>query len=387
MLDPSMPSIILGQQRFALPVGETRIGGNGPDAVPFSQLVAVKPVAVLLVTQDGAASLRSHANSSPSLTVNGVPVGSAPVALSHGANIDVGGLRLVFGDLREAGPTMQLPGPAAVGSTLPLLPGEADPTADSGGRLTALEGGAVMPIPDGGLTIGRDPECHHVIGGKDVSRRHAFIRASIQGYVLRDLSTNGTYVNGKRVDGSQVLGMGDVVRIGDQQFRFEADPASYEPGAELRGLDPAAPHETPAQASSLERPTEPRLEAVRLLATLEVIKGGAPKGTRFRIERPVVHLGRGPRSDVRLSDASVSDSHATLTRRDSAWVVVDRGSANGTYVNGHRVAREHPLPGECALRIGDVILKFREGDGAPLSPSKTRSDGGFFRRLTKLWKA
>jgi pSer/pThr/pTyr-binding forkhead associated (FHA) protein len=82
----------------------------------------------------------------------------------------------------------------------------------------------------------------------------------------------------------------------------------------------------------------------------------------------------------------VADSHATLTRREGAWVVVDRGSANGTYVNGHRVAGEHPLPGECALRVGDVILKFREVAGAAPPPTSTRGVGGFFGRLAKLWK-
>jgi pSer/pThr/pTyr-binding forkhead associated (FHA) protein len=381
-----MPSIILGQQRFALPVGETRIGGAGTGAVPFSQLAALQTMAVLLVTSDGAATLRSHGNGSSSLTVDGVRVGPKPVALTHGAKIEVDGLRLVFGDLREAGATIQLAGVAGDGSALPSFGGEAEPTADSGGRLTALENGAVVTIPDAGLTIGRDPGCHRVIRGKDVSRRHAVIRPSIQGYILRDLSTNGTYVNGRRVDGSQVLGMGDAIRIADEQFRFEADPASYEPSAELRGRDPATPHETPAQASSLESRTEPRLDAVRLLATLEIIKGGAPKGARFRIERPVVHLGRGPRSDIRLSHGSVSDPHATVTRRDGAWVVVDRGSASGTYVNGHRVVGEYPLPHDCALRVGEVILKFRDVTGALAPSDATRGGGGFFGRLAKLWR-
>jgi pSer/pThr/pTyr-binding forkhead associated (FHA) protein len=386
MFDTPMPFIILGQQRYALPIGETRIGGVGAGAVPFPQLAAVETVAVLCVAHDGGASLRSCSNGTASLAIDGGPIGSNPVKLTHGAKIDVGGVRLVFGDLREAGATIQVAGVAGSGVALPFLGGEGEPTADCGGRLTVLESGAVVPIPDGGLTIGRDPECHCVIRGQEVSRRHAAIRASLQGYVLRDLSTNGTYVNGRRVDGSQVLGMGDVLRIGDEQLRFEADPASYEPSAELRQRDSAMPTETPTEASSLERTTAPRLEAIRLLATLEVVNGGAPKGTCFRIERPVVHLGRGTGSDVRLSHGSVSDSHATLSRRDGSWVVVDRGSASGTFVNGHRVAGQQALPRECALRIGDVILKFRDGDGAPPPPSDTRSNRGFFSRLAKLWR-
>ena len=76
-----MPSIILGQQRFALPVGETRIGGAGAGVVPFPQLAALQTVAVLLVTPDGAASLRSHSNGSSSLTVDGARVRATSIAV------------------------------------------------------------------------------------------------------------------------------------------------------------------------------------------------------------------------------------------------------------------------------------------------------------------
>jgi pSer/pThr/pTyr-binding forkhead associated (FHA) protein len=381
-----MPFIILGQQRFALPIGETRIGGAGAGALPFAQLAGLQTVAVLRVTPDGVASLRPQGNGFPPLTVDGTPVGREPVELAHGAKIDVNGIRLAFGDVREAGATIRVTGVAANGQALPILAGETQPTADTGGRLTALDSGVVVTIPDGGLTIGRDPESGLVIRGKEVSRRHAVIRASIQGYVLRDLSINGTYVNGRRVDGSQVLGMRDVIRIGDEEFRFEADPASYEPSADLRGRDLEMPTETPAHASLTEPPTEPRPEAVRVLATLEVISGGALRGTRFRVERPVVHIGRAARCDIRLGHASVSASHATLTHRRGTWVVLDRGSANGTYVNSQRVSGERILPDNCALRVGDVTVRFRVASGAPGSSTDTRGAGGIFGRLARLWK-
>jgi pSer/pThr/pTyr-binding forkhead associated (FHA) protein len=386
MFDTTMPFIILGQQRFALPIGETRIGGAGAGALPFSQLARHETVAVLLLTPDDIARLRPQGDGSVPLTVDGVPVGTEPVTLTHGAKIEVAGLRLIFGHLREIGATVQLTGGASDRLAFPILSGEGEPTADSGGRLTARGSGSVVTIPDAGLTVGRDPESGLVIRGKHVSRRHAVIRASIQGYVVRDLSTNGTYVNGRRVDGSQVLGMGDVIRIGDEEFRFEADPATYEPSAELRGREPARPLETPAYALSLEPPTAPRADSARLLATLEIISKGVLKGTQFRVERPVVHLGRAPRNDIRLSDRSVSDSHATLTHRRGAWVVRDRGSTNGTYVNGHRVAGERALPDNCALRTGDVIMRFRIVSGA-LAPSNDRGGArGLFGRLAKLWQ-
>ena len=43
------------------------------------------------------------------------------------------------------------------------------------------------------------------------------------GYVVRDLSANGVFVNGARTGDAQPLRRGDVIRIGTEEFRFYAD--------------------------------------------------------------------------------------------------------------------------------------------------------------------
>ena len=48
------------------------------------------------------------------------------------------------------------------------------------------------------LVFGRDAGSDVVVAGTEVSRRHAEIEATPEGYVLNDLSVNGTYVNGER---------------------------------------------------------------------------------------------------------------------------------------------------------------------------------------------
>ena len=224
-----MQYIILGQQRFALPVGETRIGGPGSAALPLPQLAPGATVAVILVRPDHAVTLRAHGGSAMSVLVDGVPVAGSPVPLAHGAKIDVAGARLIFGDAREDGSTTRIRVVVDEKPVLPALRGQSEATADTGGRLTVRRSGAVVAIPDRGLVIGRGAECDVVLRSSTVSRRHAVIRPSIQGYVVWDASTNGTFVNGRRVDGSEVLGMGDVIRIGDEEFRFDAEPATYEP--------------------------------------------------------------------------------------------------------------------------------------------------------------
>ncbi|HEV8535055.1 MAG TPA: DUF3662 and FHA domain-containing protein [Candidatus Limnocylindria bacterium] len=78
---------------------------------------------------------------------------------------------------------------------------------------------ALGPEP---LAIGRDPQNDIVLDDRRVSRKHAEIRLRLGRYTLYDLqSTNGTYVNGRRV-AEVVLSDGDRVSIGGVELQFRA---------------------------------------------------------------------------------------------------------------------------------------------------------------------
>lgn len=65
------------------------------------------------------------------------------------------------------------------------------------------------------LTIGRADKCHVVLDDTYVSQIHARIFARGDSYFLEDLgSTNGTYLNRKRVGGTTEIQRGDHVKIG-----------------------------------------------------------------------------------------------------------------------------------------------------------------------------
>lgn len=95
-------------------------------------------------------------------------------------------------------------GPAGVGSL--VLP--------SGERVTL--GSEVV-------SIGRLTDCTISLNDGNVSRRHAEVKATSRGYAVVDLgSTNGTKVNGLRIQGEQTLADGDIVSVGSTHLRFEA---------------------------------------------------------------------------------------------------------------------------------------------------------------------
>ena len=73
------------------------------------------------------------------------------------------------------------------------------------------------PLP---FRIGRDKKTHYAIASKQISKEHAEIDCSGDHFVIRDLgSTNGTYVNGQRVQECP-LKNGDIVHVAHEEFRF-----------------------------------------------------------------------------------------------------------------------------------------------------------------------
>jgi predicted component of type VI protein secretion system len=85
-------------------------------------------------------------------------------------------------------------------------------------RTLALPGAADLTTAQ--LTIGRSSACELVLGDDTVSRRHAELRIEDGRWLLKDLgSSNGTFVNGRRVVEAEVRS-GDVVHLGGARLRL-----------------------------------------------------------------------------------------------------------------------------------------------------------------------
>jgi hypothetical protein len=85
-----------------------------------------------------------------------------------------------------------------------------------------LPTGDRVPLGEYVVSVGRANDCTIVLADPNVSRRHAEIRPSGDGFVVVDLgSTNGTKVNDARV-AEQQLREGDEVRFGNTVMHFQA---------------------------------------------------------------------------------------------------------------------------------------------------------------------
>jgi hypothetical protein len=113
-------------------------------------------------------------------------------------------------------------GPDAVAS----LRGEAPRTASSRlvvERSPVLEEGADLLLNSAPLTVGRGATNDVELRGDDfASAEHARFEPRRDGVWLTDVgSTNGTFVNGARLERPRKLAPGDIVRIGATDLRFE----------------------------------------------------------------------------------------------------------------------------------------------------------------------
>jgi pSer/pThr/pTyr-binding forkhead associated (FHA) protein len=359
-------------ERYPIAAGETVIGSAADNKVVLEG-AGIRPRHAVVQGMPAGAAIRT-ADSEAEVLVNGVRLGSDPTPLLHGDKIGIGAHELLVVDPTRAGST-QLFDSGAFADLAPP-PGHRAAGTRTGGRLVCLTDGREYTVGAGPLTFGRDAGSDIVVAGNEVSRQHAEIRNEADGYLLLDLSVNGTYVNGERIGKTHLLARADVIRIGNDEFRFYADtPAQGGSNSAAPPSPPAPPPASPPQGAAqrlsdtmhgirevvpAERNTPSSPEAAPLASLL--FRSGVAKGLRLPIKVPVVNIGRGDYNDIVIGDPSVSTMHAKLQRREAIWILTDLGSTNGTYVEGERLAGEAPLSPGTTLRFGDVIALFEPLD-------------------------
>ena len=177
--------------------------------------------------------------------------------------------------------------------------GTDEPVAAGSQLELRAEGRAWHATPDRPWRIGRALDVDVRTQNPAISRHHATLTATPDGWVLVNHSPAGMFIDGHPLQ--QLVVTGPVtVWLGPV------------PSGMMVQLTPSA----------LPQPGEAR----------------EPSAVH-NIDRPAVRIGRALDNDVVLGDLLVSRHHAELRRSGEQWELVDLGSANGTYVNGVRIAR------------------------------------------------
>ena len=190
---------------------------------------------------------------------------------------------------------------------------------------------SVRPAPR--LAIGRVPECDITVDHPLISRRHAVVSWQGGWVVTDEGSTNGLYLDGRRVQ-SVPVGRGQQIRLGD-------------------------PHNGPLlQLRVLERPTPTNMPHMQAIAQNQA---PGPQREAMDIARgTTVRIGRTPDNDIVVSDVLASRRHAQMISGPQGLLIEDLRSVNGTYVNGRRVMR-HQLTDGDVVTIGNSDFVVTDG--------------------------
>jgi pSer/pThr/pTyr-binding forkhead associated (FHA) protein len=96
---------------------------------------------------------------------------------------------------------------------------------------------------------------------------------------------------------------------------------------------------------------------------------------KFKLDKPMLRIGRDPASDIYIDNTVVSFEHAIIevkenpaAGRGKTYFIEDLKSTNSTFVNGQKIAR-HELKHNDLIRVG--WNNFRFVDETQADPNKT----------------
>lgn len=171
------------------------------------------------------------------------------------------------------------------------------------------------------IRVGRSSTNDVQLDDLTVSGQHAIFTISENGSInVKDLnSTNGTFVNDKRITETTILNPGDLVKVGNLLFDWE----------------------TKCRVASNKTVIQP-------------INNVSPQifGDDVLSKRTI---GRDPNCSITFQSEVVSRNHATLVQKKNGSIWIYNHSTNGISVNGQKVESQ-------CLKHGDIVLianKFR----------------------------
>ncbi|HEX9102789.1 MAG TPA: ATPase, T2SS/T4P/T4SS family, partial [Polyangia bacterium] len=137
----------------------------------------------------------------------------------------------------------------------------------------------ISALPGPLIVIGRGSDATVVLKHDDVSRKHASVEITAEGLVVRDLSTNGTFVEGKRIAGAQPLPFGKPVKIGPflLRFRLPGQPATLDSRQPTVSKSGALPPPPPKPSASKPIVVEPSVVAEHAVEANEPLPPPPPR--------------------------------------------------------------------------------------------------------------
>jgi pSer/pThr/pTyr-binding forkhead associated (FHA) protein len=298
------------------------------------------------------------------------------------------------------------------------------------------------------MVVGKLETCDIVLKEGLPSRRHALLAIENDMlYVNDEGSSNGTFVNGTRITARTVLKNGDKVRFDAEEFTVGGAPAAgSDDGKTVMRRPPPTPDPPPRAAAPVApapaapvpaapapaAPAAPREEkrppawidaanqvggdgsktvmfgrkelhaqvtadsgavahdVERVAVPTLLVKSGAAVGRRFELhaargDNQEWIVGSDTQSAIALADPGVSALHASISCESGRWKIVDKMSANGTFVNGNSSTSRYLASGD-RIRFGATEAVFLlPAGGTWAEPAASSASGITTGKSGRTW--
>ncbi len=273
-------------------------------------------------------------------------------------------------------------------------------------KLKRISDGVEFPLSEISLIVGRSDSCDIQITQGHPSREHARVAEREGAVLVQDLhSTNGTFVNNKRIEASASLLPGDVVKFGDEAFSVQS---LSEPEATVLMRSLGAGANVSATVIDDDDEEDEDVDATSLLEVYALPPGWDDGGTfddhvgklddkkKSAINRyiekfnrslkgkvgifliffsdgnpPVFKtliikdgkeewsFGREKRCDVSFENPCISKHHADISFTAGEWKIKDNNSTNGLVCKGRKQG-SITLADNLTFEIGavDVLVRY-----------------------------
>lgn len=236
--------------------------------------------------------------------------------------------------------------------------------------------------------IGTDPEESEIILDDPLlSSSHLLCQETPEGIQIQNLSEDHPVkLNGEELTEPHLLHDGDVVTLGETNYRFSSQVTHPHPSEEpLEELTTNQKNENGEKENTifedeenLEVPAEVTIDLTETSRWLLKVIGGPNHGAEFSMQPETTYvIGTDPTScDIILQDVSVSRQHARLTVNEEGMITIeDLNSRNGTLIEGTAIQGQATLQANALVSLGTTTFVVFDREGkrdtliSPLLPA------------------
>ena len=205
-------------------------------------------------------------------------------------------------------------------------------------KIEILPGNKIIEI-----RVGKSQDNEVIISNNFISKTHAKLHIDQQGslFIIDLGSTNGTFINGRRIESNVKIPVSpsDTIEFAQGQgVRLVFNPEAY-----------GAPSNIPINQGGNEYEGRDTISSANILDKLK--------------SKKQIVIGRNPNCDVVIANPSVSRSHAIIEKvSENNYIIKDLGSLNGTYVNGRKISSSGVKVGtNDIIIIGRFKISLKDG--------------------------